>query len=62
MLQQYLRHLTDQAIEALNAGTMEMVNLNQTVLTHDFILLGLLVQEDFLIAKILETYYPKKKG
>ena len=61
MLQQHLRQLTDKVIEALNAGTMEMVNLRQTLLTPDFILIGLLEQQDSRIAKLLETYYPEDK-
>ena len=46
MLQQHVRHLTDKAIEALNVGSVEMVNLHQNLLTPDFILIGLLEQED----------------
>ena len=61
MLQQHLRQLTDKVIEALNVGTMEMVNLRQTLLTPDFILIGLLEQQDSRIAKLLETYYPEDK-
>ena len=61
MLQQHLRQLTDKVIEALNAGTMEMVNLRQTLLTPDFILIGLLEQQDSRIVKLLETYYPEDK-
>ena len=61
MLQQHLRQLTDKVIEALNAGTMEMVNLRQTLLTPDFILIGLLEQQDSRITKLLETYYPEDK-
>ena len=61
MLQQHLRQLTDKVIEALNVGTMEMVNLRQTLLTPDFILIGLLEQQDSRIVKLLETYYPEDK-
>lgn len=61
MLQQHLRQLTDKVIEALNVGTMEMVNLRQTLLTPDFILIGLLEQQDSQIVKLLETYYPEDK-
>jgi ATP-dependent Clp protease ATP-binding subunit ClpC len=61
MLQQHLRQLTDKVIEALNVGTMEMVNLRQTLLTPDFILIGLLEQQDSRITKLLETYYPEDK-
>ena len=61
MLQQHLRQLTDKVIEALNAGTMEMVNLRQTLLTPDFILIGLLEQQDSRVAKLLQTSYPEDK-
>ena len=61
MLQQHLRQLTDKVIEALNVGTMEMVNLRQTLLTPDFILIGILEQQESQIVKLLETYYPEDK-
>ena len=61
MLQQYLRQLTDKVIEALNVGTMEMVNLRQTLLTPDFILIGLLEQQDSQIVKLLESYNSEEK-
>ncbi len=61
MLQQYIRYFTDKVIDALNLGTMEMVNMNQNLLTPDFILLGLLVQEDSMIVKLLEATYPENK-
>lgn len=62
MLQQHIRQLTDKAIEALNMGTMEMVNLRQAVLTPDFILIGLLEQQDSMVMKLLTTYYPEDKA
>lgn len=62
MLQQYIRQFTDKVIEALNVGAMEMVNLQQTLLTPDFILIGLLDQEDSIISKFLQTYYAEDKG
>jgi len=62
MLQQYVRHFTDKLIEALNVGTMNMVNLRQTLLTPDFILIGLLEQEDSIVAKFLDSYYPESEG
>ena len=58
MLQQHIRNFTDKVIEALNVGSMEMINLHQDTLTPDFVLLGLLSQEDSLIVEILETAYP----
>ncbi len=62
MLQHHIRQLTDKAIEALNMGTMEMVNLQQAVLTPDFILIGLLEQQDSVVMKLLNTYYPEDKA
>ncbi|MFQ5481578.1 MAG: ATP-dependent Clp protease ATP-binding subunit [Nitrospinaceae bacterium] len=62
MLQQHLRQCTDKVIEALNVGTMTMVNMQQAVLTPDFILVGLLEQEDSSIVKLLATNYPEEKN
>ena len=62
MLQQHVRHLTDKAIEALNVGSVEMVNLHQNLLTPDFILIGLLEQEDSMLVKLLEFTYPDDKN
>ncbi|MFQ5716652.1 MAG: Clp protease N-terminal domain-containing protein, partial [Nitrospinales bacterium] len=62
MLQQYVRHFTNKVIEALNLGTMNMINLHQALLTPDFILIGLLEQEDSIIAKFLDTYYPQEQS
>jgi ATP-dependent Clp protease ATP-binding subunit ClpC len=61
MLQQYIRFCTDKVIEALNIGAMEMVNMQQAFLVPDFLLLGLLEQEDSLAVKLLEKSYPGKK-
>jgi len=58
MLQQHIRNFTDRVIEALNVGSMEMINLHQDTLTPDFVLLGLLAQEDSMIIEILEDAYP----
>jgi ATP-dependent Clp protease ATP-binding subunit ClpA len=58
MLQQHIHNFTDRVIEALNVGSMEMINLHQDTLTPDFVLLGLLAQEDSMIIEILEDAYP----
>ena len=58
MLQQHIRNFTDKVIEALNVGSMEMINLHQDTLTPDFVLLGLLALEDSIIVEILESAYP----
>ncbi len=54
MFQKYLRHFTEKVIEALNIATMEMINLRQNMLTPEFIMLGLLEEEDSIVMKILE--------
>ena len=61
MLQQYIRQFTEKVIDALNVGSMEMVNLQETMLTPDFILIGLLDQEDSVIVKLLQTYFADDK-
>ena len=58
MLQQHIRNFTDKVIEALNVGSMEMINLHQDALTPDFVLLGILAMEESIIPEILETAYP----
>ncbi|MBI4390000.1 MAG: ATP-dependent Clp protease ATP-binding subunit, partial [Nitrospinae bacterium] len=62
MLQQYIHYFTDKLIESLNVGTMEMVKLHQNLLTPDFILLGLIEQEDSIVVKLLEHAYPEDKS
>jgi ATP-dependent Clp protease ATP-binding subunit ClpC len=41
-----VRHCTERVIEAVNIGSMELVNLRQNELTPEFILLGLLEQDN----------------
>ncbi|MCH8157380.1 MAG: ATP-dependent Clp protease ATP-binding subunit, partial [Nitrospinae bacterium] len=62
MLQQYIRYFTNKVIESLNIGSVEMVNLHQNLLTPDFILIGLLEQEDSIIVNLIETSYPDDKN
>ncbi len=62
MLQQYVRYFTDKVIEALNIGSMEMVNLHQNLLTPDFILIGLLEQEESMVAELLDRVRPEEKN
>jgi ATP-dependent Clp protease ATP-binding subunit ClpC len=62
MLQQYVRHFTDKVIEALNIGSMEMANLHQNLLTPDFILVGLLEQEESMITELLDRLRPEEKN
>ena len=54
MFQKYLRHFTDKVGEALNIASMEMINFRQNLLTPEFILLGLLEEEDSLVMKVME--------
>ncbi len=54
MFQKYLRHFTEKVIEALNIATMEMINLRQNMLTPEFVMLGLLEEEDSIVVRILE--------
>ena len=62
MLKQYIRYFTDKVIEALNIGSVEMVNLHQNLLTPDFILIGMLEQEASMIVKLIETSCPENKN
>ncbi len=54
MLQKYIRYCTKKVLDAINIGTMELVNVGHTVFTTEFVLLGLLVQNDSSIITILE--------
>ena len=54
MLQKYIRYCTKKVIEAINIGSMELVNMRRNLFTPDFILLGLLVQDDSSIMAIVE--------
>ncbi|HOJ64377.1 MAG TPA: AAA family ATPase [Spirochaetota bacterium] len=54
MFQKYLRLCTEKVIHAINIGTMELANLKQTVFTPEFILLGIIEQDDSIVYKILE--------
>ena len=54
MLQKYIRYCTKKVLEAINIGTMELVNMGHTVFTTEFVLLGLLVQNDSSIITIME--------
>jgi len=54
MLQKYIRYCTKKLLDAINIGTMELVNMGHTVFTTEFVLLGLLVQNDSTIITIME--------
>ena len=48
------RHCTERVIEAVNIGSMELVNLRQNELTPEFILLGLLEQESSETLRLID--------
>ena len=54
MLQKHIRYCTKKVLDAINIGTMEMVNMKRHVFTTEFILLGLLFQDDSSIIAIAE--------
>ena len=54
MLQKYIRYCTKKVLDAINIGTMELVNMGHAVFTTEFLLLGLLVQNDSSIITIME--------
>jgi ATP-dependent Clp protease ATP-binding subunit ClpA len=54
LFQKYLRNSTEKVIQAINIGTMELANFQQPIFTPEFILLGLLEQEDSGILRMLE--------
>jgi ATP-dependent Clp protease ATP-binding subunit ClpC len=48
------RHCTERVIDAINIGSMELVNLRQNELYPEFILLGLLEQDDSEVLRIFK--------
>lgn len=54
MLQKYVRYCTKKVLDAVNIGTMELVNIKRNMFTTEFILLGLLVQDDSTVIAIIE--------
>ena len=54
MLQKYIRYCTKKVLDAINIATMELVNMGHAVFTTEFLLLGLLVQNDSSIITIME--------
>ena len=53
MLQKHIRYCTKKVLEAINIGTMELVNMKHNIFTPEFILLGLLFQDDSSITTII---------
>ena len=54
------RHCTERVIEAVNIGSMELVNLRQNELYPEFILLGLLEQDDSEILRLFKELRPRR--
>ncbi len=54
MFQKYLRLCTEKVIHAINIGTMELANLRQSIFSPEFILLGIIEQDDSVVVKILQ--------
>ena len=55
------RHCTERVIEAVNIGSMELVNLRQNELTPEFILLGLLEQDDSEALRLIGELGPAQQ-
>ncbi|HUU49415.1 MAG TPA: AAA family ATPase [Nitrospinota bacterium] len=53
-MQRYFYYCTDKLMEAVNIGSMEMLTLKQNELSPEFILLGLLEQEDSMLFDIFK--------
>ncbi len=48
------RHCTERVIEAINIGSMELVNLKQNELSPEFVLIGLLEQDDSEVQRLFK--------
>ena len=48
------RHCTERVIEAVNIGSMELVNLRQNELNPEFIVLGMLELDDSEVLRLLK--------
>ena len=48
------RHCTERVIEAINIGSMELVNLKQNELSPEFVLIGLLEQDDSEVLRLFK--------
>ena len=62
MLQKHIRYCTKKVLDAINIGTMEMVNMKRNVFTTEFVLLGLLFQDDSSIIAIAEQLKMDTEG
>ena len=62
MLQKYIRYCTKKVLEAINIGTMELINMKRNVFSSEFILLGLLVQDDSSVLAIIDQLKMDTEG
>ncbi len=53
-VQRFAHLLTEKAIETINIGLMEMAQLSQNTFTPDFVLIGMLQQEESLLVSVFE--------
>ena len=54
IMQRYFYYCTDKVMEAVNIGSMEMLTMKQDELSPEFILLGLLQQDDSMLMNIFK--------
>ena len=53
-MQRFAHLLTEKAIDTINIGLMEMAQLSQNTFTPDFVLIGMLQQEESLLVSVFE--------
>lgn len=53
-MSKYFRYCTIKVMEAIHLGAMEMMNFHQTELSPDFVLVGLLEQDDSIAMKTIK--------
>ncbi|MBI3089129.1 MAG: AAA family ATPase [Candidatus Tectomicrobia bacterium] len=57
-MQRFLRHCTEKVLDAVNIGSVELVNLGQNEYSTEFVLLGLLEQDDSIVLRLLAEADP----
>ena len=53
-MQRFAHLFTEKVMEAINIGLMEMAQISQNTFTPDFVLIGMLQQEDSLLLSVFE--------
>ena len=53
-MQPFAHLFTEKVMEAINIGLMEMAQISQNTFTPDFVLIGMLQQEDSLLLSVFE--------